>query len=185
MSRIGKLPIEIVSGVKVSIDAKDANLVHVEGPKGKLSYETRPEIDVKIEDNNVVCTIARPSKESSAYWGLTRSLIANMIAGVTKGFEKKMELIGVGYRVKQVSNDTVSLTVGYSHPVEYKAPQGVEIKVEDQTHFTVSGIDKHLVGLAAAKLRKIRKPEPYKGKGIKYLTETIRRKAGKTGKTGK
>lgn len=179
MSRIGKMPIEIPEGVKVEITGKK---IFVDGPKGKLEHEFRPEIDVKVEDNMVVCTIEKPGKESSAFWGLTRSLINNMITGVTKGYEKKLELIGVGYRAKQNGGDGVTITVGYSHPVEYKAPEGVSIQVEDNTHMNVKGIDKQLVGLVAAQLRKIRKPEPYKGKGIRYVGETVRRKAGKAGK---
>ena len=179
MSRIGKLPIEILEGTKATIVGRT---ITIEGPKGKLSYEFRPEIKVEIVDNSILCTIAKPSKESSAYWGLTRSLIANMITGVVKGYEKKLELVGVGYRVKQVSKDSISLSIGYSHPVEFKAPAGVEVKVEDTTSLTVFGIDKQLVGLSAALIRKIRKPEPYKGKGIRYAGESVRRKAGKTGK---
>ena len=182
MSRIGKQPIEILAGVKVSLDGKTVN---VEGSKGKLSYTVRPEIAVALENNTIVCSIEKPSKESSAYWGLARALIANMIQGVTAGFEKKMELVGVGYRVKQVSPTAITLTVGFSHPVDVTAPQGIEFKVEDQTHFSIVGIDKQLVGLVANNIRKIRKPEPYKGKGIKYVGEVIRRKAGKTGKAGK
>jgi len=181
MSRIGKLPIEIITGVKATIAGRT---ITIEGPKGKLVYEFRPEIKVEILENQIVCTIAKDSKEASAYWGLTRALINNMINGVVNGYSKKMELVGVGYRVKQMGTG-VSLSVGYSHPVEVIAPEGIEIKVVDNTNMTISGIDKQLVGLTAAKLRKIRKPEPYKGKGIKYLEEVIRRKAGKTGKTGK
>jgi large subunit ribosomal protein L6 len=181
MSRIGKLPIEILNGVKATIEGR---VITVEGPKGKLTHEFRPEIKVEVVDNTVVCTVAKDTKGTPAYWGLTRALIANMITGVVKGYEKKMELVGVGYRVKQNGKD-VTFSVGYSHPVEFKAPTGIELKVEDNTNLTVSGVDKQLVGLTAARIRKIRLPEPYKGKGIKYSDEVIRRKAGKTGKTGK
>lgn len=182
MSRIGKLPVEILSGVKATVSGRT---ITIEGPKGKLEYTFRPEINVAVLDNKVLCTVAKDSKQSSAYWGLTRALINNMINGVVKGYSKKMELVGVGYRVKQNGADAITLTVGYSHPVEFKAPKGIELKVEDNTNLTITGFDKELVGLTAAKIRKIRLPEPYKGKGIKYSDEVIRRKAGKTGKTGK
>ena len=181
MSRIGKLPIELLAGVKATVSGRN---ITIEGPKGKLEFTHRPEIKVEVIDNKVVCTIEKDSKQSSAYWGLTRAMINNMVNGVVKGYSKKMELVGVGYRVKQAGSD-ITLTVGYSHPVEFKAPKGIELKVEDNTNLTVSGIDKQLVGLTAARIRKIRLPEPYKGKGIKYSDEVIRRKAGKTGKTGK
>ncbi len=179
MSRIGKLPLQLPAGVTVEING---SAVKVQGPKGSLSIDIRPEISVKNENGVVTCFVSKETKFSGAYWGLTRALIANMVNGVTKGFEKKLELVGVGYRAKQNGNDGVILTVGFSHPVEFKAPQGVEIKVEDNTHITISGIDRQLVGLTAANIRKIRKPEPYKGKGIKYAGEVIRRKAGKAGK---
>lgn len=181
MSRIGKNPIQISEGVTVNINGSK---IDVSGLKGNLAIDVRDEIEVKIEDGYVVCSIRKETKESNAYWGLTRSLIANMIEGVSKGYEKKLEIIGVGYRAKQNGSDGVVINIGYSHPVEFKAPEGVEIKVEDNTHLTISGIDKQLVGLTAAKIRKIRKPEPYKGKGIRYEDEIVRRKAGKAGKVG-
>ena len=178
MSRIGKNPILIPEGVTVTVQD---SLVTVKGPKGELLCKVRPEIKVKVENNLVTAEIARKSKESDAYWGLTRALIANMVLGVTEGFEKKLELVGVGYRAKP-SSDGVSLSVGYSNPVELKAPEGVTIEVPDAQNIVVKGIDKQLVGLTAANIRKVRKPEPYKGKGIRYAGESVRRKAGKTGK---
>lgn len=179
MSRIGKQSIQIPSGVTVSVNGSKVSVL---GPKGKLEVGIREEIGVKIEDGNVICFVVKDTKNSSAYWGLVRSLIANAIEGVTKGYEKKLEIIGVGYRAKQNGPKGTIISIGYSHPVEYNAPEGIEIKVEDNTHLKVSGIDKQLVGLVAAQIRKIRKPEPYKGKGIKYEDEIIRRKSGKAGK---
>jgi large subunit ribosomal protein L6 len=179
MSRIGKNPIIIPEGVTVEVKGKT---VHVKGSKGELSYEIRPEIGVDIKNGEVLCSVIRNTKESNAYWGLTRALINNMILGVTEGFEKKLELVGVGYRVKPEDARNISLTVGFSHPVEFTAPEGVELMVEGNKEITVKGIDKHLVGLTASNIRKIRKPEPYKGKGIKYIDEVVRRKPGKTGK---
>ncbi len=178
MSRIGKMPILIPQGVTVTIDGSK---ITVKGPKGELTDTMRPEIKVKIEDNAVVFEIEKETKESSAYWGLIRALVANMVKGVTDGFEKKLELVGVGYRAK-ASGTGVSLSVGYSHPVEFPAPEGIQIEVVDQQNVTIKGSNKQLVGLTAAKIRKVRKPEPYKGKGIKYAGEVIRRKAGKSGK---
>ncbi len=179
MSRIGKNPVSIPSDVTVQINN---GVINVKGPKGELSYETRPEIDVKVVEDKVVAEVKIDTKQSNALWGLTQSLVKNMIEGVTKGYEKKLELVGVGYRVKSVNPTEVSITVGYSHPVEFKAPEGVTLDVEGTTELTVKGIDKHLVGQTAANIRKIRKPEPYKGKGIKYADEVVRRKPGKTGK---
>ena len=178
MSRIGKKPIQIPSGVTVTV--KGSN-VEVQGTKGKLSIEVRPEIKVEVVDNTVVSSIAKKTDNSNAYWGLTQSLIGNMVHGVSEGYEKKLQLVGVGYRAKE-TNDGITLTVGYTHPVDVKAPEGIEFEVEDNQNITVKGIDKELVGLTAAKIRAIRKPEPYKGKGIKYADEVVRRKAGKSGK---
>lgn len=179
MSRIGRYPVQIPSDVTVQIDN---GVLHVKGPKGELNYELRPEIDVSIEDTQVVSKIKIDTNNANALWGLTQSLIKNMIQGVTKGYERKLELVGVGYRVKKVTDNQVSITVGFSHPVEFTAPEGVELEVEGNTEITVKGIDKHMVGQTAANIRKIRKPEPYKGKGIKYAEEVVRRKPGKTGK---
>ena len=181
MSKIGKKPIEIPEGVTVEITE---GKVLVKGSKGELFFDFNDAIGVKSDGKEINVALVRKTKESPALWGTTRASIANMIQGVTEGFEKKLELVGVGYRVKQVSNNEISMTLGFSHPVEFKAPEGVEIKVEDNTHITVRGIDKSLVGLAAALIRKFRKPEPYKGKGIRYQDEIVRRKPGKAGKVG-
>ncbi len=180
MSRIGKKIILIPSGVTVT--ALD-NKVTVKGTKGELSYDIRPEIAININGDEINFSVVRESKQSSAYWGLARALVANMITGVSQGFEKKLELVGVGYRVKSASPKRVSLAVGYSHPVVYNAPDNIEFEVEEDKAIIVRGIDKHVVGQVAAEIRKVRKPEPYKGKGIKYIDEVVRRKAGKTGKT--
>jgi large subunit ribosomal protein L6 len=178
MSRIGKKPILIPSGVTVTVEGSN---VTVKGPKGELFQRIRPEIAVKISDSQVTFEVARETKETNAFWGLSRALVANMIKGVTEGFEKKLELVGVGYRVKPNGNG-ITLTVGFSHPVDFPAPEGIKLEVLDQNNLTISGADRQMVGQVAAKIRKIRKPEPYKGKGIKYAGEVIRRKAGKSGK---
>jgi large subunit ribosomal protein L6 len=178
MSRIGKQIILIPQGVTVTVNGSK---VVVKGPKGELSHEVRPEISVKVENGVITVAVSRETKNSNAYWGLTRALIANMVKGVTEGFEKKLELVGVGYRAK-ASGTGVSLAVGYSNPVEFPAPSGIKIDVIDTQNVTISGADKQLVGLTAANIRKVRKPEPYKGKGIKYAGEFIKRKAGKSGK---
>ncbi len=179
MSRIGKKTILIPAGVTVTV--ADGSVL-VKGPKGELSYTYRPEIEVTVDGDTLVTSVKTETKESVAYWGLTRALINNMIIGVTEGFEKKLELIGVGYRVTSQGPKKISMTVGLSHPVEFEAPEGVALEVEGNKDITVKGIDKQLVGLTAAKIRKIKKPEPYKGKGIKYIDEVVRRKAGKAGK---
>jgi len=181
MSRIGRKKIEIPQGVSIEING---NNVVVEGPKGTLYCKFESEIGVKKEENTVKVEMLSTTKRSVALWGLTRALIANMVKGVTDGFEKKLELVGVGYRAKSVSPDEIVLTVGFSHPVTFKAEKGIKLDVIDSTHITVSGADKQLVGLMAANIRKIRKPEPYKGKGIRYEGEYVRRKAGKAGKVG-
>lgn len=178
MSRVGKAPIQITSGVTVSVSGSK---VDVKGPKGNLSLEVRPEMAVEVKDNQIIVSVAKETKDSSAFWGMTRSLIANMVEGVSEGYEKRLQLVGVGYRAKAAGNG-ISLTVGYSHPVEFTAPQGIELVVEDNQNILVKGIDKQLVGLTAAQIRKIRKPEPYKGKGIRYEGEVVRKKAGKSGK---
>lgn len=182
MSRVGKKVIKIPAGVTVTTSE---NKVVVKGPKGELSYDVRPEISIAINDGEVNFKVVRETKESSAYWGLARALVANMITGVSEGFEKKLELVGVGYRVKSDNPKRISLAVGYSHPVVYEAPDNIQFEVADDKAITIRGIDKHVVGQVAAEIRKVRKPEPYKGKGIKYIDEVVRRKAGKTGKTGK
>lgn len=174
MSRIGKQPIEIPSGVQVSLEG---SLVKVKGPKGDLELTIRKDVEVSQEGG--LLTVTSKNTETSAFWGLTRALIANAIEGVNKGYEKHLELVGVGYRVKKQGRD-LSLTLGFSHPVEVEAPEGIEFEVPDNKNIKVQGIDKQLVGLTAARIRKLRKPEPYKGKGIKYIDEVVRRKAGKS-----
>ncbi|MEK6715926.1 MAG: 50S ribosomal protein L6 [candidate division NC10 bacterium] len=177
MSRIGKLPISIPDTVKVELQD---HTVSVNGPKGTLSMVAHPAMDVRVQDRQVLCGRPSDAKFHKALHGLTRSLIANMVEGVTKGFERKLELVGVGYRAA-VQGQNLTMTLGYSHPIIYPIPQGIRIEVKDQTQLTVSGIDKQLVGAVAAKVRSFRPPEPYKGKGVKYADERIRRKAGKTG----
>lgn len=178
MSRIGKKTIKLPSGVTFS---SEKNELKVKGPKGELVYEKRPEISVSLAENELVFEIAKETKESPAFWGLTRALVNNMILGVSEGFEKKLELIGVGYRVKP-NGQNITLSLGFSHPVEIVAPKGITFEVPDQQTIIIKGIDKQAVGLIAAKIRKLKKPEPYKGKGIKYSGEIIRRKAGKSAK---
>lgn len=179
MSRIGKKPIEIPNGVTVTING---NTVTVKGPKGELTQSFNPDMDIKLEDN--VLTVARPSdsKEHRSLHGTTRSLLFNMVEGVSKGFEKTLELVGVGYRAQKQGNKLV-LNVGYSHPVEIVPEEkNLEIEVPANTKIVVKGINKEHVGALAANIRAVRPPEPYKGKGIRYEGEYIRRKEGKTGK---
>ena len=178
MSRIGKQPITIPEEVSVEVNDRT---VTVKGNKGELAYEIRPGASVVQRDGKLEVKMSGSSKSASAYWGLTRALISNMILGVSEGFEKKLELVGVGYRVRSGVNG-ISLTLGYSHPVEFKKPDGVEIEVEDNKNITIRGIDKQLVGQTAAKIRELRKPEPYKGKGIRYAGEEVKTKPGKAGK---
>lgn len=181
MSRIGKKPITVPAGVEVKIDG---NLVRVKGPKGELSQEIPEGIQV-VQDGAVV-KVERADDDGyyKALHGLTRSLIANMVEGVTNGFSKTLEINGVGYRAAKQGNKLV-LTIGYSHPVEIEAIPGIEFEVSAPNRIVVKGADKQQVGQIAAEIRSVRPPEPYKGKGIKYLEETIRRKAGKAGKAGK
>jgi large subunit ribosomal protein L6 len=181
MSRIGKLPIPLAKNVQVEIDGGN---VRVKGPKGELTRDFPPGISFALDDGKV--TVSRPDdeKKSRALHGLSRSLLANMIIGVADGFTKTLELQGVGYRVTQ-AGEKVTLAVGFSHPVEVAPPAGIQLEVEGNTKLHVRGIDKELVGQVAANIRKVRKPEPYKGKGIRYLGERVRRKAGKAGKAGK
>jgi large subunit ribosomal protein L6 len=179
MSRIGKLPIAVPSGVDVAID--DAQ-VTVKGPKGTLSHVVAAPITV--ERNDAVLDVKRPDDErqSKALHGLTRTLINNMVVGVTEGFEKKLEIVGVGYRVLSKGPTQLEFQLGYSHPIVFDAPEGITFSVEGPTRLGVAGIDKQLVGEVAANIRKLRKPEPYKGKGVRYAGEHIRRKVGKAGK---
>lgn len=177
MSRIGKLPIQIPSGVTITVDSGN---VTVKGPKGELTQFITPDVTVKVDDGTLTVTRRDDSKPARSQHGLMRALINNMVTGVTKGFEKKLEVNGVGFRVNMAGAD-LEMSLGFSHPVKYKAPAGVQITT-NKMEITVSGIDKQSVGQAAAEIRSLKKPEPYKGKGIKYADETIRRKAGKTGK---
>jgi len=181
MSRIGKLPVPIAKNVQVDIDG---STLTVKGPKGELVREFPAGISFSVDGATIV--VARPNdeKQSRALHGLSRSLLANMVAGVADGFTRTLELQGVGYRATQ-AGEKVTLAVGYSHPVEVVPPPGIELVVEGTTKVHVRGIDKELVGQVAANIRKVRKPEPYKGKGIRYLGEHVRRKAGKAGKAGK
>lgn len=178
MSRVGLKPIEIPEGVEININGTN---VAVKGPKGELSRTIHEDMDVKIEDN--IVHIERPNdlKEYRSLHGTTRSLIANMIEGVSKGFEKKLEITGVGYRA-QKQGDKIVVNAGYSHPVEIEPREGIEIDVPKNTELIVKGIDKELVGAVAANIRSIRLPEPYKGKGIRYAGELVRQKEGKTAK---
>lgn len=174
MSRIGKLPISIPSGVTVEINGQE---ISVKGPKGQLKQIIPEEIKAENSNNQIVFMISNQTKNSSACWGLSRSLVNNMIKGVTEGFEKKLEIEGVGYKVALQGADII-LNIGFSHPVIIKAPQGIVFKVEKNI-IIISGIDKKLVGQITADIRSEKKPEPYKGKGIHYIGEVIRRKAGK------
>jgi len=178
MSRIGRLPIEVPAGVTVTINGQQ---VAVNGPKGSLDIDVAEPIKVTLEDG--VVSVTRPDDEraSRALHGLTRTLVANMVMGVTTGFEKTLELVGTGYRVTAKGTD-LEFALGYSHPIVVKAPDGISFAVESPIKFKVSGIDKQKVGEVAANIRKLRKPEPYKGKGVRYEGEVIRRKAGKAGK---
>ncbi len=177
MSRIGKAPIELPQGVEVKVEG---GLVRVTGPKGELEQQIRPETGVSVEDGQVVVTRVGDSKRHRAYHGLTRALLANMVEGVTRGFSKGLEIVGVGYRAEK-RGDALVLNVGYSHEVTYPEPEGITISTPAPTQITVEGIDKQKVGQVAAELRSVRPPEPYKGKGIRYKDEQVRRKAGKTG----
>jgi len=180
MSRIGKLPITVPSGVDVALEDR---LVTVKGPKGTLSHQVASPITVGRGDDGAI-EVARPDDErlSKSLHGLTRTLIANMVTGVTEGYEKKLEIVGVGYRALSKGPNQLEFQLGYSHPITFDAPEGITFTVEGPTKFGVQGIDKQLVGEVAAKIRKLRKPEPYKGKGVRYAGEQIRRKVGKAGK---
>lgn len=180
MSRVGNVPISIPEGVNV---LQEGHQVVVTGPLGSLKREIDPRLKVEIADREVFIKRKKDDWTSKSLHGLSRTLVANMISGVKQGWEKKLELVGVGFRA-QVSGDKIILQVGYSHPVEKTAPEGIKFSVEDNTKITIWGIDKDLVGQVAATLRKIRPPEVYKGKGIRYSGEYIRKKAGKAGKVG-
>lgn len=176
MSRIGKNPIDIPAGVEVSVGASE---IQVKGPKGSMATPVDPAVEYKVEDGKVYVTRVDDSRRSRGQHGLRRTLLANCVDGVTKGFAKTLEVIGVGYKVS-VQGKKVVLNVGFSHPVEFDLPAGLEAKVEG-SKLIIEGIDKQLVGEVAAQIRRVRPPEPYKGKGIKYIDEVIRRKAGKSG----
>ena len=179
MSRIGRMPIAIPAGV--TVDIAENNKVTVKGPKGTLERVLAPEMEIKMEDGHVVVTRPNDLKRMKALHGLTRTLIHNMVVGVTDGYSKVLEINGVGYRAQKQGNKLI-LSLGYSHPVEMIDPEGLTTTLEGQNKITVSGIDKEKVGQYAAEIRDKRRPEPYKGKGIKYADEVIRRKFGKTGK---
>jgi large subunit ribosomal protein L6 len=179
MSRIGRLPISVPSGVSVDIDG---TTVTVKGPKGTLVHEVPAPISVaKAEDGTLEVTRPNDERMARSLHGLTRTLVSNMVVGVTDGYTKALEISGTGYRVVAKGND-LEFALGYSHPVYIEAPEGITFSVESPTKFSVAGIDKQQVGEVAAKLRKLRKPDPYKGKGVRYAGEVIRRKAGKAGK---
>ena len=178
MSRIGKLPIDIPAGVTVSVSGRD---VTVKGAKGELKLTVAAPIDVKVEENQVLVTRPDEERESRALHGLTRTLINNDIIGVSQGYSKGLEIVGTGYRV-QKKGQSLELALGFSHPVVVDPPAGIELAVEGNNKITVTGISKQAVGECAANIRKIRKPEPYKGKGVRYAGEQVRRKAGKAGK---
>ncbi len=178
MSRIGRKPIVVPANVKVTIDDLT---VSVDGPKGKLSFTHKPNVSVALEDGGKSLLVSRRDEErdSRALHGLTRSLVANMVTGVTTGYTKKLEIVGVGYQAQLKKANTVTLQVGYANQVNLEAPPGVSVTVPDATHITITGADKQAVGQFAAVVRKVRPPEPYKGKGIRYEGEVVRRKAGK------
>jgi len=178
MSRIGKNPVKIPSGV--TAEKKDSNILFVKGPKGELTFSCNPRIKLEIANGEIKCLRDSESKTDRSLQGLTRTLVHNMMEGVTKGFEKKLEVIGVGYRVT-VQGSKLVLNLGHSHPIDYQIPKGIKIEIdkEKKNILIVSGTDKQMIGETAAKIRSFRKPEPYKGKGIRYLDEHIVRKAGK------
>lgn len=180
MSRIGKKPVPIADGVKVAVADRE---VTVEGKLGKLAWRHRPEVEVAVDDqaSAVVVTRRNDERQTRALHGLTRALIANMVDGVTNGYEKRLEVHGVGY-LAAIQGDTLQLRVGFANELQKKIPQGLDVSCPDQTHIVVKGVDKQQVGQFAAEVRALRKPEPYKGKGIRYEGEQIRRKAGKTAK---
>ncbi len=180
MSRIGRSPIAVPSGVNVTLAGR---AITVQGPKGTLSRELHPDMIVRQEDGQLVVERPTEAKHHKQLHGLTRTLVANMVTGVTTGYRKGLEITGVGYRAQKVG-DKLQLNLGYSHPVEIEPPAGISFELENPTRLAIVGIDKELVGQVAAQVRATRKPEPYKGKGVKYAGEVIRRKAGKAGKIG-
>lgn len=180
MSRIGKQPVQLPSGVSITLQGSH---IEVKGPKGVLSRSLHDHVKVSQEENRLLVTVSEPEqKRDRSLWGLSQRLIANMVTGVTKGFEKQLEVNGIGYKVA-LAGKKLTFALGFSHPVEFNLPQEIDATVEKNI-ITIKGIDKHLVGEIAAQIRSLKKPEPYKGKGIKYVQEIIRRKAGKAGKAG-
>ena len=179
MSRIGRLPIDIPAGVEVTVND---GVVTVKGPKGELQLQVAQPIEVEVADGQVQVTRPDDERESRSLHGLTRTLIANMVQGVTEGYEKRLEIVGVGYRVLSKGPTQLEFQLGYSHPIIFDAPEGITFTVDGPTRLGVQGIDKQLVGEVAANIRKLRKPEPYKGKGVRYAGEVVRRKVGKAGK---
>ena len=179
MSRVGKMPIAIPAGV--TVDIAENNLVTVKGPKGELSRQFAPEMTIAVEEGTLHVTRPNDLKRNKALHGLTRALLNNMVIGVTDGFQKTLLIVGVGYKAA-MSGKVLNLSLGYSHPINYEAPEGITIEVPEQTKIIVKGISKEQVGQVAAEIRSYRQPEPYKGKGVKYDDEVIRRKVGKTGK---
>ena len=176
MSRIGKKPIEIPKGVNAS---KEGNIIKVKGPKGELNQKIHSNISVEIKDNEIVVTRPDDSKQNKSLHGLTRALLQNMVTGVNSSYKKELEIVGVGYRA-ELKGKNLLLNIGYSHPIYFAPPETITFETPSQTQIVISGVDKQLVGQVAAKIRSFREPEPYKGKGIKYVGEHIRRKAGKT-----
>jgi large subunit ribosomal protein L6 len=177
MSRVGKKPIPIPDKTKVTIKGKT---VTVQGPKGKLARDIHPTVELKVEDGRITVIPEGSSRNNLAIQGLTRSLVANMVTGVDKGFERNLEINGIGYRAT-LSGNTIQFNLGYSHPIDFKLPEGVSADIDKKNNIKLSGIDKELLGQTASSIRRLRPPEPYKGKGIKYAEEYIQRKAGKTG----
>lgn len=176
MSRVGRLPVQIPENVTVTLEKRTLKVV---GSKGELGLIISPKIDLKLEENQIIVSKRVNDREGAEQYGLTRSLISNMVKGVTEGFKKELEINGIGYRAS-VAGENLTLTLGYSHSIEYKVPEDIHVSVEKNI-IVVSGIDRQKVGQIAAEIRSFRKPEPYKGKGVKYVTEIIRRKSGKTG----
>ena len=176
MSRIGKKPIQIPKGVTINL--KD-DLLNIKGPRGDLQRKIHPKISLQIDDDQILISVDDEGRETRALHGLYGALIANMVTGVSEGFERALEIVGIGYRA-ELSGSVATFHLGYSHPIKYELPKGVDAKIE-KTKITLTGIDKEVLGMTAAKIRSFRKPEPYKGKGIKYAEEYIKRKAGKTG----
>jgi len=180
MSRIGKLPVTILKGVDVK---QGDGTLNVKGPKGELTLDVHPDMSVAVEEGEILVTRPSDAKQHKALHGLTRSLIANMVEGVTEGFTKTLEIVGVGYRA-DAKGKGITLSLGFSHPIEYVPADGVKLECPNQTTIVISGIDKQKVGQTAAEIRSFRPPEPYKGKGVRYQGEHVRRKAGKTASSG-